>query len=293
MWTLYSNKDFRDSLDHAAIITGGGAYQNWILKLSQSYGSSSAPIVQTGQQTRQATYLTTLTASYRFNPQMVLELEADQSLQFAEHLAEIHEWSTLNWLNYQFSSSFTAGAGLGLGYIDVLGAVNSVYEQGQGRIQWRPTQKVNVEVRGGVEDLQYVDVDTPDLVTPVFGALARYRPTEVTTLSVGADRTVDATVFDDQLTENTRFHGSISQRFLKKLYLTVGADYDEAKYIAATSTTTAGREDDYFTLGARLSGTILKRIKIAALYQHSENTSNRGGFAFISNQFGVELTCRY
>jgi hypothetical protein len=292
-WTLYSSKDFRDSLDHAATVTGVTTNQSWILGLSQSYVSSSAPIIQTGEQTRQADYSTTLSATYQFNPQMALDLTANQDLQFAEHLAETHEWSTLDWLNYQFWPSFTAGAGLGLGYFDVLGGVNSMYEQGEGRIQWRPTQKVSVEVQGGVEDLQFVDVDTPDLVNPVFSALAKYSPTEVTTLLVGASRTVGATVFKDLLSENTDFHGSVSQRFLKKLYLTANADYNEERYVSANSTTPSGRADDYLTLGVRLSGTILKRIKIAALYQHSENSSNQGGFSFSSNQYGVELSCRY
>jgi putative beta-barrel porin BBP2 len=292
-WTLYTSKELRDSLDHAATIAGGGIYENWTLGASQSYVSSSAPIVQTGKQTRQADYLTTLTASYQFNPQMKLDLDAEQSFQFAEKLAETHEWSTLDWLNYQFWPAFTAGAGFGGGYIDVLGGVNSAYEQGQARIQWKPTKKVSVEVHGGVEDLQFVDVNTPDLVNPVFGVVAEYRPTEVTTLSVNADRTVNPTVFEDQLSENTRVEGSVNQRFLKKLYLTVDGEYEEIKYISAKSSVPGGREDDYFALGVRLSGTVLKRIKVAALYQRSENTSNQSGFAFTSNQFGVELSCRY
>jgi hypothetical protein len=292
-WTLYSSKDFRDSLDHAATLTGLTTNQDWILGVSQSYVSSSAPIVQTAEQTRQADYSTTLSATYQFNPQMALDLTANQDLQFAEHLAETHEWSTLDWLNYQFWPSFTAGAGFGLGYFDVLGGVNSMYEQGQGRIQWKPTQKISVQVQGGVEDLQFVDVDTPDLVTPVFSALMKYSPEDATTFSVGASRTVNATVFKDQLSENMDFHGSVSQRFLKKLYLTANADYNEERYVAANSITPSGRADDYLSLGVRLSGTILKRIKIAAVYQHSEDTSNQAGFSFSSNQYGVEVSCRY
>lgn len=292
-WTVYSSRQLRDTLDHNVTFAAGTAYESWILGLSQSYVSSSPPLIETGGQTRQETYSTMAGASYRFNSQMLLELAANQDFRFAEHFVDSHEWSTLDWLNYQFWEGFIAGFGLGLGYLDVSQGADSIYEQMQGRVQWRPTQKLRVEARGGWEDRQFLKAHVDALVNPVFGALIEYDPTEATELSLHASRTVGASYFENQETEATEVRGSVTQRFFRKVYLSVEGGYDTTKYVATASTTLAGRTDDYYTFGVRLSGTILKRLTLAALYERSENTSNSSGFGYSSNQVGVEVSCRY
>jgi len=49
-WTVYSNHELRNTLDHAASFTAGAATETWTLSLSQNYSISTAPLVETGNQ---------------------------------------------------------------------------------------------------------------------------------------------------------------------------------------------------------------------------------------------------
>ena len=87
-WRFYSSRKFQDSLDHSAVLTYGATYEDWVLGLSQSYISSSAPRVETGTQTTEESYLTGLTASYRFNSKMSMDLAINQSISFQPRLPD-------------------------------------------------------------------------------------------------------------------------------------------------------------------------------------------------------------
>ncbi len=65
--TYYSSKDLRDSLSQSLSLTWGTSYEDWQLGLTQTYATASAPLVETGAQTDTESYVTGLTASYRFN----------------------------------------------------------------------------------------------------------------------------------------------------------------------------------------------------------------------------------
>ena len=51
---FYSNRKFQDSLAHSVVLTAGATYEDWVLGLSQSYVSASAPLVETGTRTRRS-----------------------------------------------------------------------------------------------------------------------------------------------------------------------------------------------------------------------------------------------
>ncbi len=299
-WTLdytptlryYSSKQFSDTLDHFVRLTGGMQYEDWILGLSQSYNKSSSPLVETGTQTSQDIYLTALTASYRLNSKMSADLSAHQNIVSTDNFTSYDEWSTLDWLNYQYRERLSFGAGLGLGYVDVSAGSDMAYEQFQGRVGWRATDKVSFQVHGGVEVRQFLSGGQDDLINPIVGAVTQYQPFEYTRLSLTVDRTVSASYFQSQATENVEIMGSLNQRLLKMLHLDLSGGYHRTAYVASTGI--SGRTDDYYVFNARLSTAFLKQRGTAAVfYQYSEDSSNLPGFSFTSNQVGFELGYRY
>src|SRR6185503_14648059 len=98
---------------------GGTAYEDWVFGLSQGFTRSSAPLVETGTQTEQDAYTTALNGSYRMNSKMSLDLGLNQNFRFAQGLQNSREWSTLDWLNYQFFPRLDVAIGAGFGYVDV------------------------------------------------------------------------------------------------------------------------------------------------------------------------------
>jgi predicted porin len=292
-WTFYSNKQFRDTLDHSVVLNGGTAYGDWVLGLSQSYVSSDQPLIETGGQTAQETYSTAITASYRFGRAMSVDLAVNQNFTFTENFTNSREWSTMDWLNYQLWPRFDIGIGVGGGYVDVSPGTDMTYEQYQGRVNWRATDKISFQVHGGLEDRQFLDAGTGDLINPLYGATVQYQPFEATTLSLSANRAVSTSPFQNEVTENTDLSGSLNQRLLERFNLSLGAGYHTRKYIVSAAGFPAGRKDEYYSFNARLSTTFLKRGTIAATYQFSNNSSSVAGYGYSSNQFGFEVGYRY
>jgi hypothetical protein len=300
-WTLYSSKNFKDTLDQMVKLAWGGAYNDWVLGVSQSYTASSEPTVQTGTQTSQENYLTTASASYNFNSKMSVDLAVNQNFNFVgnsstnstENLENFREWSTLDWLNYQFWPRLNVAAGVGVGYDDVESSPNMLFEQYQARIQWRATDKISFQLHGGVEDRQFLSGDESDIISPVFDGTIQYQPFEVTKLSLTAQRSVTPSFFQNQTTENTSFSGDLNQRLLENFYLDFSGGYQITKY-AAASGVAVNPEDDYYFLNVKISCTFLKRGTIAAFYQLGDNSSSSdSGFGFVTHQVGLQIGYSY
>jgi hypothetical protein len=292
-WTTYSNKQFRDTLDHSVTLTGGTAYEDWVFGLSQSYIFSSTPQIETGTQTDEESYLTAITGSYRFNSKMSMDLALNQSLVSAQDFTSHREWSTLDWLNYQFWPRLDTGVGAGFGYIAVETGSDMTYEQILGRIGWRPTDKISFQIHAGVEDRQFLSGGEGDEINPVAGALIQYQPIEFTKFSLTADRVVaTALTVTNSITESTEVVGDLNQRLFEKLYLDLSGGYHNIKYIASGTTDTS-RTDNYYTFDVRLSCPFLKRGTVAVFYQYSDNSSTASGFTFTSSQVGFEVGYRF
>jgi hypothetical protein len=294
-WTIYSSRQFRDSLDHNAMLLWGNAYENWIFGVSQSYVSDSPELIETAQQTKEQTYATQLSASHSLSRNTSMELNVSQTIRDVPQFTSSKEWNTLDWLDYQFWPGLSAGPGIGVGYVDVDKGADQLYEQLQGRIRWRATDKFSFEFHGGGEDRQFRTDGIDDRISPVFGALMRYVPFEMTTLTLNANRSISPSYSTNQFTESTGVTGAVTQRFFKRLYLSLEGGYLNSRYLTSAAATTAGRtrQDQSYSLSVRLSTKFLKRGTIAIFYQYSDNISNQPGYGYTSNQGGVEVGYRY
>jgi hypothetical protein len=305
--TFYSSSSFRNTVDHSVQLSGGAAYGDWFFSGSQSYASTSAPLVQTAAQTDQEIYSTALNASYQFNDKMSLDMGLNQNLTYVgnggnstnlfQNLANSYVWSTMDWLNYQFWPRLNAGFGAGLGYVIQDGSPDSIYEQYQARVNWRATDKISFQLSGGLQDQQFLSGGADDLITPIFNATIQYQPFEQTKLSLNASRSVSPSYFQNQVAENTQIMGDLNQRLLGKLYLDLNGGYNTTKYVSSIGSSSTsfptGRDDDYYSFNARLTCPFLKRGTVSVFYQYTENTSSQSGFAYSSRQIGVEIGYSY
>jgi putative beta-barrel porin BBP2 len=292
-WTFYSNNQFHDTLDHAVALNGGLTYGDWVFGFSQTYTRSDTPLIVTGAQTVQDEFITTLTGSYRFNTVMSMDLSANQTFTYPDKLTSSREWSTLDWFNYQFWPRLDGSLGVGGGYDNVSVGVDSVFEQYQARVNWRATDVTSLLIHGGLEDRQFLNSTVGDLVNPIFGAEFKYKPFEVTALVLDADRAVSTSPFQDQIIETTDVTATLSQRLLKRLFLSAGGGYHWDTYVSTSAAVNAGRRDGYYSINASLTCVILKRGTLAATYQHSEDSSTQAGFGYNSNQFGIQFGFQY
>jgi hypothetical protein len=287
-WSFYSSRAFKNVLNHDVRLLGGASYENWTFGLSQDYSLTSEPLVETGTQTELENFSTGLAASYRFNSKMWVDLGVNQTIVSTEGFNSYREWSTPDWLNYEFHPRLNAGLGLELGYVDMDIGPNMLYERYLGRVQWRATDKVSFRVSGGVEDRQFLDSNQGDELSPIAGVAVQYEPFDVTRLSLNVDNTVTPAYVTSGSTETTAIMGDLNQRLLGFLFLDLGGGYRRVRYVGS-----APRTDDFYVFNARLSCNFLKRGRAAAFYQYSKNDSTEADFSFNSNQVGFELGFYY
>jgi hypothetical protein len=296
---FYSSSGFRDTTDHAVLLNGATSYEGWTFGVSQSYASTSTPQVETGGQTDQETYNTALSASGLLSDKLSLELGVNQNFRFmgqssaGQNLSDSREWSTMDWLNYQFWPKFGMAIGAGGGFVNMQQGSDMTYEQLQGRVNWRAGEKLTFSVSGGAEDRQFVDTSAPDLINPIFGLTVLYQLFETTSFSLNATRAVSSSYFQNQVTESTGFTGGVRQRLLGKLWLDLTGGYNNTTYKATATGITVDREDDRSFVNVRLSCPFLKRGTASVFYDYSKNSSNQNGFEYSSNQAGLELGYRY
>jgi len=309
--TYYSSGQFRNTVDQSVNLGWGAAYHDdWFLTGSQSYSSTSDPNVETAAQTDQQTYITTFGANHSLNDQLSLDLGLTQNFNvvgnsgvgtnFLQNLASSRSWSTMDWFNDQLRPRLSVGLGFGFGYNQQDGSPDSIYQQYQGRVNWRATDKISFQLGGGMQDQEYLSGGASDLVTPIFSGGIQYQPFDHTQLSLNASRTVSSSSFQSQVTEASSITVDLNQRLLGRLTLDLSGGYTTTDYIATSSGLSTGRSDDYCTFNARLSCPFLQRGTVSLIYEFSDNNSSQSGFAasssafgFTSNQVGFEIGWRY
>jgi len=302
---FYSNRKFKDTVNHSIALTGGEEAGDWRLGFAHNSLFATTPLIGTGAQTEQQTHATTLTASHPFSAQISGDFLLAQRISLVSGFEDSYDWSTLDWLNYQFWPRLSAGIGAGGGYVKnedrsgIRGAadLDQTYEQLQARMNWRATQKISFQISGGLEDRQFKVPGTGDAMNPIFSATIQYEPWKKTQILLTASRAVSTSDYylAAQTAEATMVGLNLNQQLFKKFTFDAGVAYGRTDFSTTSGTIVAGsnRTDDNLSFNVRLSHPFLKHGIWAIFYQFNENTSSLAGYTFTSNQGGFEISYRY
>jgi hypothetical protein len=305
---FYSSREFNDGVDHSIGLTGAVDYDAWRFGFGHTTQITSDPTVETGTQTDQTSHATTLSASRALSSQMSADFSLNQTITLVTGYADSYDWNTLDWLNYQFWPRFNVGVGAGGGYVLVeedggsgatafgnSGSGHQTYEQLQGRVNWRATDKISFQLNAGLEDRQFSTPNTSDSLNPIFGAAIQYQAFKYTQVSLNASRTVSSSDFylAAQQTEVTSVGVDVNQRLFRKFNVDAGVSYSITDFSTASGAafgSAANRTDDVVAFNVRLTHPLYRRGTWSVFYQYSQDSSSQPGFGFQSNQVGFEIT---
>ena len=303
--TVYLNEKLRDTFDHSVRLTGGYRYGEWIFKVEHNYVSSTSILLETATQTEREFHGTTLRIYYPFSSKMAWESEIHQNFQFLEQPQIVpppptplqrnsREWSTLNWVNYQLWPGLNVAIGPGGGHISVdPEGVDMTYEQLQGRIRWKATDKIYFVFEGGGQNFQFDNSPISDQLNPIYKAIIQYSPFQSTWLGLLYEHRMAPSYFEGLVTESSIARAYWQQRLLQKFKLIVGAQYGETEYQASQRNAITGT-DSFYTTDIRLVTPFIGRGTISALWQYGKNASTRpGGYGVESTTIGVELQYQF
>jgi hypothetical protein len=307
-YTIYANPAYRDTLAHSAVLTGGTTYEDWAFSFSQTYLKSDEPLVETGMQTREEAFGTTLSAVYQMSSKLSLNMGAQQLLRETSQFNNVDSWTGNAGLNYQFIPQLGMGLELGGGYNAVSPGPSMPFETVEGTLNFRPGPKLMLTLSGGAEDLQFVDPSAPSIVEPIFSAALGYEPFFGTALSLTASRSVSPSFFGNNYEVATRLGGSIRQRLSHKWSLILNGGYTTEP----VTTIVPGPLPQYFfgvppprsflteteaenatSFSARLSYAFVRQGAFTIFYTTTRNSSGQSNFAFSSTQYGFSIGYRY
>jgi len=267
----YSDEHFSDVVNHRVYLRGGTTFKDWALSLSQGFSRTTDPLIETGAQTEEDTYATSIKAGRSLNSKLSVDLGIAQDFRFVDgnsssrRLSDRKSWSTMDWLDYQYIERLSFGVGAGFTYDDVQYGSDMTSEQMRGRIRWIPGNKLSLSLSGGFEVRQFLDSNVSDMVSPLFALTAGYKLFETTSLFISASHSVSPSYYSDSVSESTGLNGGINQRLLGRLFLNVNGGYTTRDY-TDTAGTGAKANQDYYSLNASLGMGLLKRGSVSIFY---------------------------
>jgi len=306
-WTYYSSKELDDTFDQSFGLHGGMIGLHWLLTLDQTLAIASPTLYETGRQTAQKTWGTSVSAARSIGSRFNLELNGNVTGLQTDIGNDSRDWSTDDWFLVQISPYLNVGVGPTLGYVDIADSPDQTYQRFMGRLSFSPTHKIGLNASGGVERRQTKSSLSKDIENPILNLSATYHPFETTTLSASFDHTVSTSLYDNQVTVGSNWRLHFEQRLLGHFYFSADWTNTENEYksttFAAVPSPTAGpvippvslpgRKDKIEEFNCRLSTQLFKRLSIAATYQQTDNNSSQGLYDISSRQFGIELNCSF
>jgi hypothetical protein len=310
----YSNAGFKNNVGYNLALSGNIPKEKWAFNFGYGWSLSDQPQIETGVQTDQQNHSFSAGASYNRSTRLSYDFGVSQTTQLTEQFANYWTWSTSEWMNYQATTRTSLGLGLSAGYNLIDPGDDSFYEQINGRIVWRPSPKVIVQLTAGLQIQHFIVkgfetnvvlistnsatssirlVDQLETgVYPIFGASIAYQIFEPTSLSVAANRSLGNSVISDQFTETTSLSVGIRQKFLKHFSLDVRPGYSLVTY-RSTAGQNQNREDEQLSIYAGVSTVLFRKLNIAVFYQYNDNLSTTDELAFTSTQVGLRMNYRY
>lgn len=287
--TYYSDKSFEDTLDHSFRLLGGTTYENWAFNVSQTFNSSSTPLIETGRQTSEDAYSTALGVDYRFNDRVQLDSTLSYQARFTTIFPDSRETSLAERLHYRFAPRIDASVNLEYGDINMSDGIDMTYTRPGVQVVWKATDKTSLNLQAGYEKRRFQTPGASDLNSPTFGATVQYQPFTTTTLSLSANRSVAVAYFTNQVSRNTGWTLNLQQRLFQHYYLSTGYTGQKSTYLSTDPTVAVDRDDQNYSFNVRVSTLFFQRATVAVLYQNTHNKSNSTGFGFNSSQVGFEL----
>jgi hypothetical protein len=289
------------------LLTGFAASGDWSFNLAQSYALTDDPLIETGTQTDQEVYSTTLNAAYRMGSKLSLQFGASQIFRFTSDFDNVETWSGSSGFNYQFIPQLGMGISLAGGYNALSEGSSMPFESVQGTMNFRPGEKLSLTLSGGVEEMQFVDPSAPPLLTPIFSGNLQYQLFPSTVINLIGSRSSNPSYFGNQVEVATRVAASISQQFSKKWSAALNAGYSTEpltsivpaplpRYFLGVPPTTSLVEDEEqnsTSYGIRLTYAVVERATISLFYTINDNSTGQANYSYSSHQVGLSLTYRF
>jgi len=298
---IYSSRLIFDTTDHNIQLQGSFVKRAWRFGASQSYGSNSPTLVETGGQTAEETYSTAANIAYEIGSRTLIETAVHRHFRSASPLfrtdawtgSDWAQWSASTWLRYTISHQLNAGVGFQTGYDEIRDNPDMSYTKPQVRLSWMPTEKLSLSGQFGLERRKTRVTAAKIQKNTVYSASGQYQILQKTGLSLGANQNVSSSYFADQTTKSSGWNVGIDQRLFVRFFGSARYGRGRTTYLPTINRPFIERDDQFESFSISLSTKVLRRGMVSIFYSRSRNKSNNQNFGFITNQMGANFAYRF
>lgn len=190
-------------------------------------------------------------------------------------------------LRYAYSPKTRLGLIYKAGRFEVDGAGEQTVHRVTGRIEWKPREKIAVDLEIGGEHRSF---DNGSDTTPVVEARVGWMPKEGTEVYLNGYRREQASAYTpgQNYTQSGAALG-ISQRLGEKWTARLEGGVERASYTQVSGTGTAGRVDKINFIRPALEYRFTDDFSMGFFYRYSQNRSNRAGLGYENHTAGIQM----
>ncbi|MFC3714019.1 outer membrane beta-barrel protein [Sphingoaurantiacus capsulatus] len=163
-----------------------------------------------------------------------------------------------------------------------------------GGIGFELTRLLTGEIFAGYLNRNYDDARFQTTKDAIFGAGLIWSPTELTTVRINLDRSIEETVFPGYTGYlNTSSSVRVTHELTRQLTLNGGVNYSKNKYERSIGSTAAARSDDNYGAQASLRYQLNRLLYTSAGYEWISRESNLPASDYGRNKFLITLGAQF
>jgi hypothetical protein len=291
----YSTARFHDTFDQRGELAAAWVTDDWSLRADQLASITNLPTLETGRQTRETEYVTTLSGARQVGSDLTFKTAETQSIESAGVLFPHSQvWATDDSLLYSVTGTVSVGPGVTVSYMKLLGVIQMLQTAPTMRLNWQINEISSLTAFAGFSNQTFLTGHFHDTNEPSVGASLNFISQFGTTISGTASDVAGFSVLTAQRTQIQQVQTQIHQVVLTHGFLDISGTVGRDSYDVATDLRAVNRTDNVygFNLSAGIDG-LFKHGRIAAMYSYNHNSSTIGDFSQTPRMIGFNVEYRY
>ena len=290
---IFQNGTAKDAFHHALSINGAGSFRRFRLNAAYAFVSALTPTIEEGGRVRRISHSPLISIEF----DVASKLKSLVSFRFIDTSVarniDTERFSGDFWLDYQVASRSQLGVGGAVGVDHPSIGVSSVFEQTRARFRYNASNRIQLQLRGGLE-LRQFDGDGGDIVAPIFGLGLTYEVTRTTTLTLSGDRGFRPSNFiPGQILEDIRGTISLQQRFFQQYFFQTTFSLGESSFRTTGATVIPFADQTYTIFSASVWREFVWGLRAEVFFRQSERESNLRSNGLDNNLSGLRFVYNF
>jgi uncharacterized protein (PEP-CTERM system associated) len=190
-------------------------------------------------------------------------------------------------MNYQWAPKTSIGLGVAGGVRQLESTPDQYYEQGLLRANYSATERLSININGGIEVDEASGGSTQ--LNPVFGLGATYNVDAQDTITLDASRsTSSSAVTSGETTETTAVNFEIRRRIYSSFSFALSIGYQNVEFYNQALSSLV-RKDNYIFLRPSLSYGFAQWSQLELAYEYDRDVSSQQSYDFGENIVSLQV----